>query len=159
MGEERLMKIGELAKKAGTTSRTIRYYEELGLIGRAVRTKGGFRLYAEDELQKLQLIKDLQLLDLSLSQIRELFLKRKGARTGSEMAPPAKAFLQQQLEEVETRIARYQAIQRALIETMEILQVCTMCGLKPCKEVCLNCQAITGREQVPLPMHVLIATS
>ncbi|MBI3989893.1 MAG: MerR family transcriptional regulator [candidate division NC10 bacterium] len=153
------MKIGELAKRAGMTLRTLRYYEELGLIGRAVRTKGGFRLYAEDDLQKLQLIKDLQWLNLSLSQIRELFLERKGAKTGSEMAPPAKAFLRQRLKEVETRIARYQELQRALIETMDILQVCTACDLKPCKEVCFDCPAITGWGQVPLPMHVLIATS
>jgi len=153
------MPIGELARKAGMTSRTIRYYEELGLIGRAVRTKGGFRLYTEDELRKLQFIKDLQLLDLSLSEIRELFLKRKGARTGSEMAPPAVAFFRRQLEEVEARIAKYQAIRRALLETIEILQVCTVCDLQPCKETCSNCRFLTGREQVPLPMQVLTAAS
>lgn len=157
MEQGRLIPIGELAKKAGMTSRAIRYYEELGLIGRAVRTKGGFRLYTEDELRKLHFIKDLQLLDLSLSEIRELFLKRRGARTGSEMAPPAEAFFRQQLEEVEARIAKYQAIRQALLETLEILQVCTVCDLQPCKETCSNCRFIPGWEQVPLPMQVLTA--
>jgi DNA-binding transcriptional MerR regulator len=55
----RLMRIGDLAKKAGTTMRTIRYYEQLGLIAPTARTRGGFRLYEEDELRKLRLIKSL----------------------------------------------------------------------------------------------------
>lgn len=159
MGEGKLMRIGELAKRAGTTLRTIRYYEELGLITHTVRTKGGFRLYAEDELQKLHLIKDLQLLDLPLSQIREIFAKRREARTGSEMAPPAQTVLRQQLGEVEARIARYQAIQKALQEAMEILDCCVACGLHPGKEVCGKCPVIKGREEVPVPIHALIAVS
>ena len=56
------MRIGDLAKRAGTTMRTIRYYEQRGLIEPARRTKGGFRLYQEEELRKLRLIKNLQLL-------------------------------------------------------------------------------------------------
>lgn len=157
MGEGRLMRIGELAKKAGTSLRTIRYYEELGLIGHTVRTKGGFRLYAKDELQKVKLIKDLQLLDFPLSRIREILEKRKGAKTGAEMAPPMQALLAQQLEEIEARIARYQMMQKAIKETLGILQCCMVCGLPPGKEVCWSCPAVRNREEVPLPMQVLIS--
>jgi len=42
---ERSYRIGEAAERAGVTTRTIRYYEELGLLGRAGRTKGAHRLY------------------------------------------------------------------------------------------------------------------
>ncbi len=52
-GKNGLMQIGELARKAGITLRTVRYYEQLGLIKHAVRTKGGFRLYHGEELRKL----------------------------------------------------------------------------------------------------------
>ena len=159
MGEGRLMRIGELAKRIGTSLRTIRYYEELGLIGHAVRTKGGFRLYTEEELQKVKLIKDLQLLDFPLSQIREILDKRKRARTGSEMASPIQALLAQQLAETEARIARYQMMQKAIKETLGILQDCMVCGLPPSREVCWNCPVIRSREEVPLPMQVLITAS
>lgn len=157
MGEGRLIKIGELAKKAGTSLRTIRYYEELGLINHTVRTKGGFRLYPEEELQKVKLIKDLQLLDFSLSRIREILEKRRGARTGAEMAPSLQALLIQQLEEIEARLTRYQMMQKAVQETLEILQCCTVCNLSPGKEVCWSCPAVRNREEVPLPMQVLIS--
>src|SRR3989337_1273366 len=65
----RLMRIGDLAKKAGTTMRTIRYYEQLGLIAPVARTKGGFRLYEEDEVRKLRVIKNLQHLETPLAQV------------------------------------------------------------------------------------------
>ena len=44
MAEDGLLRIGELAKRTGTTLRTIRYYEQLGLINHSARTKGGFHL-------------------------------------------------------------------------------------------------------------------
>ena len=44
-GDKPLMRIGELAAKTDTTLRTLHYYEELGIIEPAERTKGGFRLY------------------------------------------------------------------------------------------------------------------
>ena len=159
MNQGRLMRIGELAKRAGTTLRTIRYYEELGLIGHSGRTKGGFRLYSEDELQRVKLIKDLQLLDFPLSQIREIFLKRLAARTGSEMAPPVQAILAKQLQEMETRLARYQMMLKTVRETMEILQCCVVCSLTPGKEICLGCPVIRERAEIPLPMRVLISAS
>ncbi len=63
------IRIGELAKRAGTTMRTIRYYEQRGLITPAARTKGGFRLYAEQNVQRLLLIKQLQLQNLPLAEV------------------------------------------------------------------------------------------
>jgi DNA-binding transcriptional MerR regulator len=82
-----LMRIGELAKRAGTTLRTIRYYEEQGLIAYAARTQGGFRLYAEAELRKLHLIRRLQLLDVPLARVKAFFDARRSGSAASEIAP------------------------------------------------------------------------
>ncbi len=69
----RLLKIGELAQLFGVTPRTIRYYEELGLIEASNRTEGLHRRYPADVIIRLRRLGQLKSLGLSLSQIREFF--------------------------------------------------------------------------------------
>lgn len=151
-----LMRIGDLAKKAGTTLRTIRYYEQLGLITPVSRTKGGFRLYAEEELRKLRLIKNLQLLDIPLAQVKTFFDQRRRGRVASEIAPAIRNVLQVQLLELENRIAHHRAMQESVRETLEILECCSGCSLEPGPGVCPNCPVITSRAQIPLHMQAVI---
>jgi MerR family transcriptional regulator, repressor of the yfmOP operon len=69
MSEQRY-RIGEVAERAGVTTRTIRYYEELGLLGPAERTKGSHRLYNDADVTRLQeLIRLRDLLGLSLDEV------------------------------------------------------------------------------------------
>jgi len=69
--QERLLRIGEVAERVGVTTRTIRYYEELGLLGTgATRTKGTHRLYTEADITRLEeLIRLRDLLGLSLEEL------------------------------------------------------------------------------------------
>jgi len=69
----RLLKIGELAQLFGVTPRTIRYYEELGLIEASNRTEGLHRRYPADVVIRLRRLGELKMLGLSLGQIREFF--------------------------------------------------------------------------------------
>lgn len=71
-----LLKIGDFARLAGTNLRTLRYYEELGLLSPAKRSKGGFRYYRDTDLNRLNMIRDLQALGLQLERIRELMNTR-----------------------------------------------------------------------------------
>src|SRR3970282_1954072 len=87
MAEDGLLKIGELAKRTGTTLRTIRYYQQLGLINHSARTKGGFHLYFPDDCKTIQFIKSLQMLGIPLSQIRRLLHQRLAAESGAEAGP------------------------------------------------------------------------
>ncbi len=151
-----LMRIGDLAKKAGTTLRTIRYYEERGLIAPAGRTKGGFRLYEEDELRKLHLIRNLQHLDIPLAQVKALFDERQRGRAASEIAPGIQQILRQQLVEMDSRMSQYRAMQESVRETLTILNRCSHCSLEPGPEVCGKCPVIMGRQAVPLHMQALI---
>ncbi|MEB3200646.1 MAG: heavy metal-responsive transcriptional regulator [Synechococcaceae cyanobacterium] len=64
------MKIGVLARRSGMSVKTLRFYEELGLLPAIGRSDGGYRLFAEGSLQRLELIRRLKTLGLSLEEIR-----------------------------------------------------------------------------------------
>ncbi len=66
------MHIGEVAERVGLSLRTIRYYEEIGLIAPSARSQGGFRLYLEADVARLQLVKDMKPLGFSLDEMRDL---------------------------------------------------------------------------------------
>ncbi|WP_121253341.1 MerR family transcriptional regulator [Nocardioides ferulae] len=66
------MQIGEVANRTGLSLRTIRYYEEMELVTPSARSAGGFRLYTEDDLARLSLIKRMKPLDFSLEEMRDL---------------------------------------------------------------------------------------
>jgi DNA-binding transcriptional MerR regulator len=72
--QERNYRIGEVAERVGVTTRTIRYYEELGLLGGAAsRSKGAHRLYREADVARLQgLVRLRDLLGLSLEELLAL---------------------------------------------------------------------------------------
>ena len=71
---ERTLRIGEVAERVGVTTRTIRYYEERGLLGPAAgRAKGAHRVYTEADVTRLlELIRLRDLLGLSLEELVEL---------------------------------------------------------------------------------------
>jgi len=64
------MRIGELAKLTGTTPDTIRYYETFGLLPRPGRTDSGYRIYAEDEADRLKFIVKAKRLGFTLDEIK-----------------------------------------------------------------------------------------
>lgn len=68
----KLVQIGELAKSLGITTRTIRYYEEIGLMGKTGRPDGSTRTYNEDDILRLKFILKLKNLGISLKEIEEL---------------------------------------------------------------------------------------
>ncbi len=71
-----LLRIGEVARLVETTLRTIRYYEETGLVPPSGRTAGGFRLYTDDDIARLALVRDMKPLDFSLEEMRDLLHAR-----------------------------------------------------------------------------------
>jgi DNA-binding transcriptional MerR regulator len=72
MKENNSYSIGEIAQLAGLTQRTIRYYEEIGLLNSVKRLEGGKRIYTDEDLRRLKFIKRLKILGLSLSEMKEL---------------------------------------------------------------------------------------
>lgn len=66
------MRIGELGTRLGISTATLRYYESLGLLGEPERSPSGYRLYSQDEEDRLRFILRAKALDLSLDEIRSL---------------------------------------------------------------------------------------
>ena len=64
--------IGEVAESVGLSLRTIRYYEEIGLVTPSGRTEGGFRLYTDADVERLRLVKTLKPVGMSLDTLGEL---------------------------------------------------------------------------------------
>lgn len=64
--------IGEVAETVGLSLRTIRFYEEVDLVPPSARTRGGFRLYTAEDIERLRLVKRMKPLDFSLEEMREI---------------------------------------------------------------------------------------
>lgn len=66
------MHVGEIADRTGLSNRTIRHYDEVGLLHPSGRTEGGFRLYTDTDLARLLIIRRMKPLGFSLEQMAEL---------------------------------------------------------------------------------------
>ena len=74
--ESGLHQIGHVAERVGVSLRTVRYYEEQGLLSPEARTGGGFRLYSDDQIERLELIHQIKPLGFSVDEIRCLLHAR-----------------------------------------------------------------------------------
>ncbi|MCU5771386.1 Zn(2+)-responsive transcriptional regulator [Erwiniaceae bacterium BAC15a-03b] len=107
-----MFRIGQLAKLADVTPDTIRYYEKQQMMDHKVRTEGGFRLYTEQDLQRLKFIRYGRQLGFTLESIRELLSIRVDPEHHS--CHESKTIVQNRLNEVEGMIAELQHMQRSL---------------------------------------------
>jgi DNA-binding transcriptional MerR regulator len=71
------MKIKELAHKTGVSPKTVRYYEEIGILPPPRRAPNGYRIYDESDVDRLRLVVGARRLDLSLDEIREIIALRE----------------------------------------------------------------------------------
>jgi DNA-binding transcriptional MerR regulator len=77
------MHIGELAERTGLSLRTIRHYDEVGLLPATARTDGGFRVYSEDDFERLMVIKQMKPLGFSLEEMAEILGILSASSSGS----------------------------------------------------------------------------
>lgn len=98
--------IGEVAKLLGVTTKTIRYYEGIGLLDEPGRTEAGYRLYDAQDLLRLYRIKQLQELGLSLERIRVLLQEPEQARSAQEILRTLEEEITAQIAVLEERRAQ-----------------------------------------------------
>ncbi|OZM81471.1 MerR family transcriptional regulator [Pseudonocardia sp. MH-G8] len=105
------MQIGEVAARVGLSLRTIRHWDEMGLVVPSERSTGGFRLYTEADIERLALVKTLKPLDFSLEQMRDLLDTIDGLEsdTGSDA---------ERSSELHGRLAMYRAATDSRIEAL-----------------------------------------
>jgi len=103
-------RIGELAAKVGMTERTIRYYEELGLLESVKRLEGGTRIYTDDDVRRLKFVRKLKMLGLSLQEMHELEGIYTRQRSNRTVLPRLIELLDAHLQTVDGRIAELGAL-------------------------------------------------
>ena len=98
------LSISEVCEETGLSARTVRYYEEQGLLPGVRRKAGARRVYGPDELQRLRFIQHLKALGLSLAEVRELNdVHAIGGSTGA-MLERLDQLLERHLDEVDVRL-------------------------------------------------------
>ncbi len=113
------MHIGELAERTGLSLRTIRHYDETGLLRPSGRSEGGFRLYTETDLDRLMLIRRMKPLGFSLDDMARLLAIIDQRRQSSTDADEE---YQRFLDEARTRRATLQQQLAMADEFLELLE-------------------------------------
>ena len=115
--------IGEAAKAAGLSVKTIRYYEQIGLVPKAPRhdrfaRTGGNRFYGEEEIGRLKFIHHARMLDLSLDDIRQLLgvVEENGCPGGG---PEYHLILARHLEQIDKRLGHLRGLRNQIEALME----------------------------------------
>ncbi|HCH66819.1 MAG: hypothetical protein CL927_10105 [Deltaproteobacteria bacterium] len=152
--EEKLLRVGELARRTGKTARAIRFYEELGLVMPAKRTKGGFRQYSQDALVRIHWIDRLQELGFALAEIGDFLSALKEKDQGPAAMDALRVFYGRKLIETRSAIRRMQALEAEIIESLSYLSVCEHCAPETPRSACRTCSVEAHREH---PQPALIA--
>lgn len=110
------MRIGELSKKSGSPQKTIRFYEQIGLLPAPPRAESGYRDYSDEHLQKLAVVSRAKRLGLSLDEIRQILTLSEGGQTP---CVHVERLLQQrlgELKQVQTELAQLENDLRSTLE-------------------------------------------
>lgn len=156
------LKIGEFAKLANTNLRTLRYYEELGLLRPVSRSAGGFRQYRPADLHRVQLIQNLQELGLQLDEIGDLISCSPGTDCADNSTLGRKAWmskiqaaLKRQEQLIATRIAVLDKQRQDVSSARTKLAECAPCTHTPGEgnDFCNPCHM--NGEQLPALLSAL----
>lgn len=103
------LQIGEVAKRAGVSIDTLRYYEKVRLLPRPRRSSGGFRLFAPEHIERVRFIKQAQELGFSLEEIKGLL-----ATGDAEECRKVRDLLKRKLSELDNRLQSMKGFRRVL---------------------------------------------
>ena len=111
---EGLFRIGEVARRSGFPVKTIRYYEDRGLLEPASRNEAGYRLYSDEVLGRLSFIRKAKLLGLTLGEIHGL-ISIAADCSGDDFFPKLEEVLSSRLRETRQEISRLSALRDNLL--------------------------------------------
>lgn len=135
-----VLKIGEVAKRAGVGIDTVRFYEREGLIDEPPRRPSGYRQYPPETVPLIRFIKRAKDLGFTLREIEELSSLRDG---GGKRRSAVRALAEVKLKDIDQKLARLQAMRSAL---WGLLEDCA-CGKRPS---CPILEALNDPEDYPL---------
>src|SRR6266852_308449 len=104
-------RIGEAARRVGCTVETVRFYERRGLLAQPARKPSGYRLYAEEDIARLQFIRKAKKLGFTLKEIKELLTLRPDP-VGA--CPDVQHWVETKIADIQARIRALQGMQKVL---------------------------------------------
>ncbi len=131
-------KIGEIAELLGTTTRTLRFYEEQGMLN-PFRTARGTRLYSEDDVARLRVIQHLVCLDVPLRTVHELAVARPESRSGDEASHKVFSLLSTLRKDVEKKKQECEDALHQISTALTLVEQCFGCSKKPTVNDCKRC--------------------
>jgi DNA-binding transcriptional MerR regulator len=108
--------IGELSRMVNLSQRTIRYYEEIGLLQSVRRIENGKRVYTDDDVRRLKFINKLKVLGLSLAEMAALEKIYRTQRNNREIIPKLIAILDERATQIDDRITQLLALKNEIRE-------------------------------------------
>ena len=151
-----MLTTGGMARLSNSTLRTVRFYEEAGLLQPVQRTEGGHRLYGNSELRKLQLVADLRAAGFSLEDIRQLLETKQRCATGAEAAQLIVTGLDAKVVSLKKRARSLARLVAELESASHFIRRCTECDTKQrLPSICERCDVVNNARTIPSAASVL----
>ncbi len=125
------LRIGDFARLGETNLRTLRYYEQLGLMSPTARSDGGFRYYRRSDLNRLRMIRDLQALGLELASIGKLMDTRRSPEEAKLMLGRVRNALIERQRLIDEHMAHLTEEREHVSEALSKLLECQGCDHSP----------------------------
>lgn len=124
------MRIGDLAARVGVNPKTIRYYEEIGLMPPSERRPSGHRVYGGEDLERMTFIRSAQRLGITLDDIREILALRE---RGTRPCAYVRDVLRREVADIEQRISDMTRLREQLLELERVAEkLVEHDGASPC---------------------------
>lgn len=154
--DEKLLTTGEMARLSNSTLRTVRFYEEEGILRPAKRTEGGHRLFRRSELDRLLFVSDLRVAGLALDEIKEILELKRAAGSAPEAAKSAMRILNGRIAELEEKAAVLTRLRDEFLQTSNIVSACLTChDHESFPDGCSACSVIRSQTSLPRSARVV----
>jgi DNA-binding transcriptional MerR regulator len=153
-----LLTTGEMARCSNNTLRTVRFYEEEGILRPVRRTEGGHRLFDRPELERLLVVTDMRAAGLSLDEIKQILEVKQRAHSGDEASRQATGILSKRIAELRDKLSVLTRLQEDLVQTSDIMSACVDCHDTRFPTRCESCPVLAAHPTLPRSMRVLWST-
>ena len=121
--ENQIIAIGDLAKSVGLTTRTLRYWEEVGIIESEERTDGANRGYSPYYVRRIKFIMKLKELGLTIKEMQDLYVAYGKAKETDQMIPRLIAVLDKHTRMVDEKVAKLHSLRKDIVEYRQKMAV------------------------------------
>lgn len=129
LNREDQQQIGELARSLGVTARTLRLYEQLGLIDPPQRTEGGIRFYTKDDIRRIKFVLKVKELGLSLKQMQELAEIYRQSKVPDRIMPRLIEILDAHTDAIHRKIGKLSSLAKDISEYRQ--RIVDYYGIRP----------------------------